>query len=739
MARPSRVSFLPGLSRAVIEQLDEGVLVLSTGQPPATHRVVLANEAALRSLGLQRADLDLNGVEVFARSGMEQGFARELRAALDHQDRAHGQDGEPRTGAGAADAGQNRSRGPTQLTTAITNREGRRSWISLTLTPVTAPELGGEGHVIFVRDVSAQVEHAHVDQMRLEIERRARLALSILARVSDILAEPDPQGALRSVSDLVAPRVVAWCGFFALGRDLEVIHDVATRLSERRASQDTDAADDPVLALLEATTMSTVRLERGHQPVRGSVTARLLELVVPHLNDHADTEGSVLVFPVLGRMRTLGLFVALPYRGPATAQIAGLVGAADPGAPVAILPEEVGTVLELVARRVGMAMDNAELYRREHVAAETLQRSMLPEQAEIEGLDVWSYYAPSVEHAQVGGDWYDVVELDDDTVLVVVGDVTGHDLEAAAAMGQLRSIVRAYAQDLREPAAVLERVDALVTSMSLARTASLVLLTLTREPETGEGSDGGAWVARYSRAGHLPALLRRDEGVEALEEAGGALIGFGLGDRTSAERLLQPGDSLVLYTDGLVERRDRGMREGLELLIELTGAVDGADAATMGEELLQLATEPEDDIAVVVIRIPDARRDPAEDRQRRRRWPLAPRAESISRARAELRATCAAWGVQATGELELVGSELVTNAVLHGRGLVELRVFAVSGGLRIEVEDGDPTPPVIRDQVSGRVGGYGMHIVEQLAEWGWRPTPGGKVVWAKVRVESAAG
>ncbi|ROR72569.1 ATP-binding SpoIIE family protein phosphatase [Bogoriella caseilytica] len=711
--------------------------MLSAQRSAGTHRVALANEAALSAFDLQRADLDLDAEELFARSGMDEGFSRELMAALDRQDGELDEDGEPRARAEVTESAPKRWRGPTQLTTAITNREGRRSWISLTLTPVTAPELGPEGHVIVIRDVSAQVEHAHVDQMRLEIERRARLALSILARVSDILAEPDPQGALRHVADLVTPRVVAWCGFFALGRDLEAIHDVVTRLPARRDRGTVDSADDPVLSLLEATSMRTVRLEPGHQAERGTVTARLQELLAPHLEDHPDAEGSVLVFPVLGRMRTLGLFVALPYRGPASTQIAGPVGSPEPSAAVAILPEEVGTVLELVARRVGMAMDNAELYYREHLAAETLQRSMLPEQAEIDGLDVWSYYAPSVEHAQVGGDWYDVVELDDETVLVVVGDVTGHDLEAAAAMGQLRSIVRAYAQDLREPGAVLDRVDALVTSMHLSRSASLVLFTLTRHPEST--GDDETWVARYSRAGHLPALVRHSGGVDALEGAAGALVGFGRGDRCSAERTLRPGDCLVLYTDGLVERRNQGMREGLERLIALAGTVDGADAAAMGEELLQLATEPEDDIALVVIRVPDTRYEPAENRQRRRRWPLAPSGESISRARAELRATCAAWGVQATGELELVVSELVTNAVLHGRGLVEFRLLAVSGGLRVEVEDGDPTPPVIRDQTSGRVGGYGMHIVEQLAEWGWRPTPGGKVVWAKVRVESAAG
>src|SRR5690606_8652851 len=112
-------------------------------------------------------------------------------------------------------------------------------------------------------------------------------------------------------------------------------------------------------------------------------------------------------------------------------------------------------------------------------------------QAEVRDLDVWTYYAPSSGHAQVGGDWYDVLEVTPGVVAVVVGDVVGHDVEAAAAMGQLRSVVRSYVYESADPAAVLERVDQLVAGMRVPRSASLVLATLTRE---GEG-----WTVRYSR------------------------------------------------------------------------------------------------------------------------------------------------------------------------------------------------------------------------------------------------
>src|SRR5690606_38878592 len=128
---------------------------------------------------------------------------------------------------------------------------------------------------------------------------------------------------------------------------------------------------------------------------------------------------------------------------------------------------------------------------REHRLAETLQRAMLPEQADVRDLDVWTYYAPSSGHAQVGGDWYDVLQVTPEHVVLVVGDVVGHDVEAAAAVGQLRSVVRSYAYESADPSAVLGRVDQLVSGMRVPRSASLVLVVLER--------DGEGWRARYSR------------------------------------------------------------------------------------------------------------------------------------------------------------------------------------------------------------------------------------------------
>jgi serine phosphatase RsbU (regulator of sigma subunit) len=425
-----------------------------------------------------------------------------------------------------------------------------------------------------------------------------------------------------------------------------------------------------------------------------------------------DAPSRVVVLPVPGRRRVLGVLVVVPSDGTDAAAIDGAAG----------------TVLQLTTRRVGLAVDNARLYEREHRVAETLQRSMLPEQADVDGLDVWTYYAPSSAHAQVGGDWFDVLELDTDVVGVVIGDVVGHDIEAAASMGQLRSVVRTYAFEVRTPGLVLERVDQLVAGMRIPRPAALVLTTLTRTDDT--------WRLAYSRAGHLPALLVRDGHVTELDEAGGRLIGISVGPRTTSEVPLVPGDVLVLYTDGLIERRDRALREGLAALREAAEGVTATDAAGIGEDLLaRLADNPEDDVAVVVVRIPDPEVDGAPSRSpRSRRWRLASEPAAAGRARHAVVRTCQAWGLTCGASAELVVSELVANAVLHGWGHVLLRLDDTEDGLRIEVEDANPAPPVTTDGHRGRVGGFGMQIVERLADWGWRPAGTGKVVWAKIRV-----
>ena len=617
-------------------------------------------------------------------------------------------------------------------------------WARTVVTPVTAEGAAEPTHwVAALVDVTDQVDRDAAVAAEVEVVRRESEDLALIGAVSDLVMDLDDPYGLRAIAELLAHRVVAWAGFYVDDDGLQAADGVdvtrTPRASGRRHGPGGTGVpfvarrgarppgDDPVQRLLdgEGETHLVLDLDTDAPGPPGTASAWLAEDLRARVPAGTGV-GHVAVLPLPGRHRVLGLLavVARPSDAPDMVHDAPTRGGLD---------ERTRTILSLTARRVGLAMENVRLYAREHRVAETLQPAMLPEQAEIEGLDVWSYYAPNVVYAQVGGDWYDVVQIAPDVVGVVIGDVVGHDVEAAAAMGQLRSVVRAYAFEVTEPGPVLERVDQLVGGMRIPRSAGLVLTTLTRrDPE-----DGGcpSWHLEYSRAGHLPALLVRDGQVVLLDGAGGALIGFGDGRRRTARHDLLPGDVLVFYTDGLIERRDRALPDGLAALREVAAGASAVDAAGIGEELLaRLADRPEDDVAVVVVRIPDLTDTSGHGGNvRSRRWQLPSEPGSIARARHAVLRTSHAWELGDASNAELVVSELVANAVLHGWGRVTLRLHDTGEGLRIEVEDSNPTPPVATEGHPGRIGGFGMRIVERLADWGWRPSRGGKVVWARVR------
>lgn len=674
----------------VLQSLPEAVGVLAPGTTRAWE-FISVNEAMRELLGLQGglgAPTDEAGP---AGPELDADSRRSIRSALARGERA-------------------------TLVVQATRRDGTAFWAQVDLVPLDGAVGERPLWSVLARDISDQIEWAYVERVQREMERRASLGLTIVARVSDLLQESESSEVLRAIADMLGRKAVAWAGFVIEDRHLREVAGIDQM--PRRPPAPRPPGHDPVSQLLGGVTMYTVTLDPDAPATPGSATAEILAIVEPHLARHADSAREVLVLPVLGRARTLGLLVALPY----TPEARGVVDAPDRRDT----REELVTLLELVTRRAGMAMENARLYAAEHQLAEALQRAMLPEQDEIPGLDVWTYYAPSFAHAQVGGDWYDVVNLRDGTVAVVIGDVVGHDVEAAATMGQLRSVVRAFAVELVDPGAVLHRVDDLVNTMHMPRSASLVYATLAPR-------DVG-WALTYSRAGHLPPLLVRGSGVTVLDGGAGTLMGYGDGPRATATAELLPGDVLVLYTDGLIERRDRAMRDGLDALVELCTSRYPPDAAGMGEELLAaLADAPEDDVALVVIRVPGPLDGPTGSVTQRRRWQLPREPTSIGRARHAVRNTARAWGIEDPGPAELVVSELMSNAVMHGHGRIGLQLHDTGDGLRIEVFDSNPAPPIAREANPGRVGGFGMHIVDRLAHWGWRPTSSGKVVWARLR------
>lgn len=591
---------------------------------------------------------------------------------------------------------------------------------------LSVPLVRADGHEIIVDTVVTPrqidgvvrrfvfVQTAPPEPVRTDVQElvhHSRQMLEAMARVTEVVSEGDDSSALSVIARMLSRDVFAWCGFYAEDTVVREITglDQPGRSTGRftgRGRTTSDAAD-PVARLLEGGPMRRIRLDLDADYPPGSASAQLTELINAAAPSRPDLRREAILAPLQGRGSVLGLMAVMePGQGGSFA--------------------ESGLLVESTARRVGMAMDHVRLYQAEHSMAETLQRAMLPELDHIDSLDVWTYYSPNAEHTQVGGDWYDVVHLTQDTVGVVVGDVVGHDVEAAATMGQLRSVLRTLATELHDPGTVLTRLDAMVAGLRLRRLASLVYAGLT--PDT----DGnGYWTMRYSTAGHLPPMVAGAGKVRHLDAARGPLVGYGDGPRSTAQTRLAPGEVVVLYTDGLLERRRHPAQQGVARLTDVLAASSGRQAADVGEHVLRaFAAPPEDDIAVVVIRVPEVGAAQV-GRGRYRRWRLAATTDSVRRARRLAKEACASWGRQ-IGAVELVASELVANAVVHGRGSILLRMQDAGDGVRVEVEDANPVPPAHLEPHAARVGGYGMQIVERLADWGWRPSGQGKVVWARV-------
>jgi PAS domain S-box-containing protein len=414
--------------------------------------------------------------------------------------------------------------------------------------------------------------------------------------------------------------------------------------------------------------------------------------------------GSVIVAPFVARGRVLGV---------------GLFGRSDQRTPFA--PEDLESAEELAAR-TAMCLDNALAYSNERRIAVALQRSLLPEDEVIPqrpGLEVGHHYRPSSNAAQVGGDWFDVIALSGHRVAFAVGDVMGHDLHAAANMGQLRTAMRTLAQLDLEPVDLLARLDEAVRKGTTTRYATCVYAvcdTVTRE-------------CRIVSAGHPPPLLRHADGTtEVVPVTPGPPLGVTSGDPRFAvtDIVLPQGGTLVLYTDGLIEHRGEDIDTGIEnlrtVLAEETGSVPELCERVAARLSPSVA---EDDLAVLMARLTTG------PEHGFAAWRLDPCPESVSRARAHIRQTLRAWDLSDLEDATtLLASELVTNAIRYAHGdAIELRL-AKGGALICEVADGDIRVPRRRHPGPDEEGGRGLAVVSEYSRsWGTRPTAAGKVVW----------
>jgi serine phosphatase RsbU (regulator of sigma subunit) len=255
-------------------------------------------------------------------------------------------------------------------------------------------------------------------------------------------------------------------------------------------------------------------------------------------------------------------------------------------------------LFRLAADRIALSIQRAQLYEREHLIAQTFQRSLLPERLpEIPGLSVAARYLPAREEAKVGGDWYDVLELPGDSVGLVMGDVVSHGIRAASIMGQIRSAIRAYALDRESPGGTLTKLNTVVRGLDKRETATAVYFALDLVERT----------FCFASAGHPPPLVIDPAGdARFLEEGRSVPLGAHAGTRyREAVVRLEPGSTIVLYTDGLVERRGSSLNQGLERLVseasgrpaEPESLCDRLIGALVGDQ------PPPDDVALLAAHV----------------------------------------------------------------------------------------------------------------------------------------
>ncbi|WP_406386836.1 SpoIIE family protein phosphatase [Streptomyces sp. NBC_01618] len=399
-------------------------------------------------------------------------------------------------------------------------------------------------------------------------------------------------------------------------------------------------------------------------------------------------------------------------------------------------PDDVLPAREVVAR-AAVCVDNARRYTREHAAALTLQRSLLPHT--LPGgmaLDVASSYLPADAKDGVGGDWFDVIPLSGARVALVVGDVVGHGISAAATMGRLRTAVHTLADMDLPPDELLAHLDDLV-------------LRLGDEEPDGEASgttvlgatclyavyDPVTQLCTMARAGHPPPVVVFPDGrVSFPELPAGPPLGLGAMPFETAEVTLPEGSLIGLYTNGLIEGRDRDADLGMSRLgasLSQCGLSLDALCATVVEQLLPVP-QP-DDVALLLARTHELRADHVVS------WEVPSDPAAVAGARARTARVLRTWGLEELETTtELIVSELVTNAVRYATGPIRLRLLRQSV-LICEVSDASSTSPRLRHARTTDEGGRGLFLVAQLTRrWGTRYTPEGKIIWTEQELPATA-
>ncbi|MFE6897784.1 SpoIIE family protein phosphatase [Streptomyces sp. NPDC057717] len=537
-----------------------------------------------------------------------------------------------------------------------------------------------------------------------------------------------PSDAVVHVSDALVPTVT--------------VEDVAEALTDSRLMERIGASS-VLLGLIDNGRMELVGSNGVHEGLIQDFHLARLSEPLP-LTEAARTREAVFV---TNRLDFIARFPALtPYLShfpdaaaavylPLIAQDTpiGAVGLTYEGR--ASFPPEERTVLTALGKVIAQSLQRALLYDQEHELAAGLQTAMLPGiLPHVPGVHLATRYRPTRARGGIGGDWYDALTLPDGRIAVVVGDVQGHDVTAAAVMGQLRIALRAYAAEGHPPSTAMARASAFLAELDTDRFATCLMALV--DPLTGMTS--------VVRAGHPEPVLRSPDGSCAwLDIPGGLPLGLNTPGGQPAypvfETLVEPGSTLVLCTDGLIESRAEDIDQGRERLLDALGAGPGPPEALADHLLDTMATYTgeEDDVALLVLHRSRGKASPA-PRMEAVISPSDP--DALRNARIALREALHSWSLEALSDTaELLACELATNALLHTDGSATLTARPVrhSGrGLRLAVSDTSTASPRRRAAPERATSGRGMMLVEELGTaWGIEPRGNGKTVWCELSLD----
>jgi GAF domain-containing protein len=577
---------------------------------------------------------------------------------------------------------------------------------------LSEPELG---FLATLAGLTAQaLERAQLFEQERQALRDAesgRERLSLLSDVTKLLSSSlDPTTVMRRTMNLVVGRLADACVVQVPGENgLERLNVRGTEIFESRAAQRLIGPDS---IPFDSDAPAAVAFRTGR--------AQLAPIASPLIGDGAGADSTALAVPFTAHGEVIGVMTF--FDGPGRQ----------------FEPDDVALATE-VASRTGVALSNATRFQREHVVAEVLQRAVLPAfLPTVAGLHFDAEYRAGAAGTYVGGDWYDVFQLSDERVIFSVGDVMGKGAAAAALMGQVRSAIRAYAVTGQSPSEVLSSLDVLFDALIEERVVTVVVGTVN--PKAG--------TIQLANAGHPPALIVRADGTTAFSSAHSSLLiaaGLGGPERPAEDITLLPGDSLVMYSDGLIERRGELITVGMRRLAETATAVAQAGWPVQPASVLATRLGDEDrsdDVVVLALRYLGVTADGTESpslgtsRDGMSTIHLEPIVESTPTARHWVTAHLHDIPGDVSECAALLTSELVTNAVLHAATPFTVTLHLMADRIRIDVADGSSVVPSIKDYATDAATGRGLTLFNTLASaWGVQPAIGGKIVWFELPVD----